>query len=191
MINYIWFFIIFIGIVVGILTGNGKTVSNIILDSGDYTVKLMMSLVGILCIWSGIIKIAEESRLNKKIAALLKPLLKILFKESSKDEKSIDNIALNLTANMLGLGNAATPLGIKAMESMEEINSNKEVLSNDMVLFLVLNAASVQFIPTTIISIRASLHSINPSNVILPIILISIISAILGITYTKILEKFF
>lgn len=189
MINYIWFFLIFFGIIFGILSGNGEIVSNTILDSGTYSIKLVIQLSGILCIWSGIIKIAEESGLNSFLSGLIKPVIERLFKNINK--KALEYISLNLTANMLGLGNAATPLGIKAMEEMEAANKNKEELSDDMVLFLVLNAAAIQLIPTTIISIRAALGSKLPSAVIVPIIIISFITAVIGVLITKILEKFF
>ncbi|MFA6941518.1 MAG: nucleoside recognition domain-containing protein [Clostridiaceae bacterium] len=189
MINYIWFFLIFFGIIFGIVSGNGEIVSNTILDSGTYSVKLVIELCGILCIWSGIIKIAEESGLNSFLSGLIKPVIKRLFKNINK--KALEYISLNLTANMLGLGNAATPLGIKAMEEMEKTNKNKEELSDDMALFLVLNAAAIQLIPTTIISIRAALGSKLPSAVIVPIIIISSITAVIGVLITKILEKFF
>ncbi|MDV3426863.1 MAG: spore maturation protein [Bacillota bacterium] len=189
MINYIWFFLIFFGIIFGILSGNGGAVSKTILDSGTYSVKLVIELCGILCIWSGIIKIAEESGLNSFLSGLIKPVIKRLFKNINS--KALEYISLNLTANMLGLGNAATPLGIKAMEEMEITNKNKDELSDDMVLFLVLNAAAIQLIPTTIISIRAALGSKIPSAVIVPIIIISAITAVIGAAITKILEKFF
>jgi len=189
MINYIWFFLIFFGIIFGILSGNGEAVSKTILDSGTYSVKLIIELCGILCIWSGIIKIAEESGLNSFLSGLLRPAIKRLFKNINK--KALEYISLNLTANMLGLGNAATPLGIKAMEEMESINKNKDELSDDMVLFLVLNAAAIQLIPTTVISIRAALGSKFPAAVIIPILIVSSITAVLGVLITKILEKFF
>lgn len=189
MINYIWFFLIFIGILFGVLTGNGEVLSRTILDSGGYAIKLIIELTGIFCVWSGIIKIAEESKLNKVIAALLKPFLKILF--PNVKDIALENIALNFTANMLGLGNAATPLGIKAMEEMERENRDKDGISNDMVLFLVLNAAAISIVPTTIISIRAALGAPLPSSVILPILIVSVITFISGIIITKILQVFF
>lgn len=189
MINYIWFFLIFFGIIFGILSGNGELVSNTILDSGTYSVKLVIELCGILCIWSGIIKIAEESGLNSFLSALVKPIIRKLFKNINK--KALEYISLNLTANMLGLGNAATPFGIKAMEEMEKTNYSEDSLSDDMVLFLVLNAAAISLMPTTIISIRAALGSKLPSAIIIPIIIVSSITAVLAVIITKILEKFF
>lgn len=189
MINYIWFILIFFGILFGILSGNGEAVSKTILDSGSYSVKLVIELCGILCIWSGIIKIAEESGLNSILSGFIKPIIKRLFKNINP--KALEYISLNLTANMLGLGNAATPLGIKAMEEMENTSINKNELTDDMVLFLVLNSAAVQLIPTTVISIRAALGSKNPSGIIIPILMVSFTTAILGVVVTKILEKFF
>lgn len=190
MINYIWFFILAAGIIFGIITGKGDVISQAVISSSGSTVKLMIELSGILCIWCGVIKIAEKSGLTDSIAGILRPVLKRLFKEASKDEKSLGNIVMNLTSNMMGLSNAATPFGIKAMEDMQQLNKNKESASNDMVLFLVLNAACIQFLPTTIISVRAACGSRNPGEIIVPAILTTAAAAVVGVIVCKISEKF-
>lgn len=191
MINYIWFILIFFGILVAIFTGNGAEISTTIVESADSTVKFIIGLVGIMCFWCGVMKIAEKSGLTQKLARLMKPLLKFLFKDAGKDEKALGAIVMNLTANMMGLSNAATPFGIKAMEEMDRLNPNKGRASNDMALFLVMNAACIQLVPSTIISIRAAAGSSNPGAIILPAILSTASAAIVGVICCKILQRYF
>ena len=191
MINYIWFIMIFLGILVSIFTGNGEAMSNTIISSIDSTVTFVIGLVGLMCFWCGVMRVAEKSGLTEKLAKLMRPVLKVIFKEAAKDEKALGAIVMNITANMMGLGNAATPFGIKAMEEMERLNKDKGKASNDMVLFLVLNAACVQLVPSTVISIRAAAGSTNPGVIILPAIISTTIAAIVGVICAKILQRYF
>ena len=191
MINYIWFFILAFGIIFGIITGRGDALSKGLILSTQSTVMLVINLVGIMCLWCGIMKIAEKSGLMDKVARLLKPILKLIFKDAARDEKALGAIVMNLTANMMGLSNAATPFGIKAMEEMDRLNKNKGTASNDMALFLVLNAACIQFVPTTIIAVRVACKSENPGIIILPAILATGVAALIGIICCKILQKYF
>lgn len=191
MINYIWFIMIFFGILVGLLTGNGEAISKAMIGSVDSTVQFMIGLVGLMCFWCGVMKVAEKSGLTQKLSRVLKPVLKLIFKEAAKDEKALGAIVMNITANMLGLGNAATPFGIKAMQEMDRLNKENGRASNDMALFLVLNAACIQLVPSTIISIRAATGSVNPGAIIAPAIVASTIAAIAGVVSCKILQKYF
>ena len=191
MINYIWFIMVFLGLVVGIFTGNGEAISQSILTSIDSTVTFIISLVGLMCFWCGVMKVAEKSGFTEKLAKLMKPILKLIFKEAAKDEKALGAIVMNITANMMGLGNAATPLGLKAMKSMQKENKNKNVLSNSMAMFIVLNTASIQIIPTTVIAIRSSLKSGNATGMIVPVWIATICAAIAAIGSAKILMKKF
>lgn len=191
MINYIWFIMIFLGALIGIATGNGEGISKAIVGSADSTVQLIIGLVGLMCFWCGVMKVAEKSGFTQKLSNLLRPVLRLLFKDAAKDEKALGAIVMNITANMLGLGNAATPFGIKAMQEMDRLNKDKEKASNDMALFLVLNAACIQLVPTTIISIRAATGSANPGAIILPAIAASTIAAVVGVTSCKIFQKYF
>lgn len=191
MINYIWFILIFLGILVGIITGNGDGISKAIIGSTDSTVKLVIGLVGIMSFWCGVMKVAEKSGLTGKLAKLLKPILKCLFKEAAKDEKALGAIVMNITANMMGLGNAATPFGIKAMKEMDRLNKTKGTASNDMVLFLVLNAACIQLVPSTVISLRAASGSSNPGAILLPAVISTTIAAIVGVICCKLLQRYF
>jgi len=191
MINYIWFLLIFLGGIVGLLNGSGEAISRSIVDSCGNTVTFMIELSGIMCFWCGVMKIAERSGFTEKLSKILKPVLKLIFKDAAKDEKALGAIVMNLTANMMGLSNAATPFGIKAMEEMDKLNKNKGTTTNDMTLFLVLNAACIQLVPTTIISIRAACNSINPGIIIIPALISTSVAAIVGICSCKILERYF
>ena len=191
MINYIWFIMIFFGLIVGIFTGNGEGMSNAIISSINSTVTFIIGLVGLMCFWCGVMKIAEKSGFTEKLAKVMKPILKIIFKDAAKDEKVLGAIVMNITANMMGLGNAATPFGIKAMEEMDRLNTKKGVASNDMALFLVLNAACIQLVPSTVLSIRAAAGSTNPGAIILPAIISTGTAAIVGVICCKILQRYF
>ena len=191
MINYIWFVMIFLGLIVGIFTGNGEGISNAIIGSIDSTVSFIIGLVGLMCFWCGVMKVAEKSGFTEKLAKLMKPILKLIFKESAKDEKALGAIVMNITANMMGLGNAATPFGIEAMEEMDRLNNEKGRASNDMALFLVLNAACIQLVPSTVLSIRAAAGSTNPGVIILPAIISTGTAAIVGVICCKILQRYF
>jgi spore maturation protein A len=191
MINIIWFLILSLGIIIGIVTGKGEILSKAVVLSTTSAVELIMGLVGMMCLWCGVMKIAEKSGLTDKLAGVLRPILKVIFKESGKNKKAMSSITMNLTANMMGLSNAATPFGIKAMEEMQKANIEKETASNDMALFLVLNAACIQFLPTTVISIRAAYNSQNPAIIILPAIIATGTAAALGVVYCKVLERYF
>lgn len=191
MINYIWFAMIFFGIIFSLFTGNGDKITEAIVLGSESTVSFLIELVGIMCFWCGVMKIAEKSGLTAQIARVLRPLLKKLFKEAATDEKALGAIVMNLTANMMGLSNAATPFGIKAMEEMDRLNKKSSIASNDMVLFLVMNAACIQLVPTTVISIRAAANSVNPGIIILPAIISTTIAAIVGVVCCKILQRYF
>ncbi len=190
MMNYIWFFILCSGIIFGTVTGRGEVISQAVVNSSGLTVKLIIELGGILSVWCGVIKIAEKSGLTERLAGILRPLLKRLFTDASRDEKALGNIVMNLTSNMMGLSNAATPFGIKAMEDMQRLNKKKETASNDMALFLVLNAACIQFIPAVVISIRAACGSANPGEIIAPAVITTTAAAVVGVISCKILEKY-
>ena len=176
------------GLIVSLIDGSGEKITKAITDSTSSTVTFVISLVGIMCLWCGIMKIAEESGLTNKISKILKPILKILFKEKN-NEKVMGPVVMNLTANILGLGNAATPMGIKAMKTMQKENKNKDTLSNSMMMFIVLNTASLQLIPTNVIAIRSSLNSSNPTSIIIPVWIATVIAGIIGIICTKFLIK--
>ena len=192
MINYIWFAIIALGLIFSIMTGQGELITTGLTESSEGAVKFIISLVGIMCFWCGVMNIAENSGLTSKVAKLLNPILKKIFKESSHSDEAMGAIVMNLTANMFGLSNAATPLGIKAMSELNKINKeNDGRASNDMALFLVINAACIQLIPSTVISIRAAAGSSEPASIIIPAIICTFTACCVGIICCKILQRYF
>lgn len=189
MLNIIWPVFIIISVVYGILTGRVEEVNNSIFESTAEAVKLTITFFGTICMWNGIIQIAAKTTLMDKLTKLLSPLMKFLFPEIKKGDKVHEEISMNMIANMLGLGNAATPLGLKAMKSMQKQNEKKDTLSNSMAMFIVLNTASLQIIPTTVIAIRSSLGSSNPSGIIIYVWIATIAAAITVVIATKIFIK--
>ena len=190
MLNIIWPFFIIISIVYAILTGKVAEVNNSVFESANETVKLTITFFGTICLWNGIIHIASKTTMIEKLTNKLSPIIKFLFPDLKKEKEVQKEISMNIVANMLGLGNAATPLGLKAMKSMQKLNDNKERLSNAMAMFIVLNTASLQIIPTTVIAIRNSLGSQNASGIIIPVWISTVIAAVAVIILTKLLIKF-
>ena len=190
MLNIIWPFFIIISIVYAILTGKVAEVNNSVFESANETVKLTITFFGTICLWNGIINIAAKTTMIEKLTNKLSPIIKFLFPDLKKEKEVQKEISMNIVANMLGLGNAATPLGLKAMKSMQKLNDNKERLSNAMAMFIVLNTASLQIIPTTVIAIRNSLGSQNASGIIIPVWISTVIAALTVVFVTKLFIKF-
>lgn len=191
MLNIIWPIFIIISIGYSFFTGNLENVNNSIFEVGDNTINLILTLLGTVCLWNGIMKIAENTSLIKKISNLLNPFMKILFPEIKKGTEAYEEISMNIVSNILGLGNAATPLGLRAMKSMQKENKDKNKLSNSMAMFIIINTASIQLIPTTVIAIRTSLGSAEPTKMLLPTWGATVGAAIAGVLCAKVLMKKF
>ena len=189
MLNIIWPAFIIISVLFAILMGKIDDLNSSIFESASTAVQMIITFFGTICLWNGIIKILQETSLMTKLTRVINPIIKWLFPKIKKDSKEYKQITINVAANILGLGNAATPLGLAAMRSMQEKNTNKEELSDNMLMFIVINTASMQLIPTTVIAIRASLNSKAPTSIILPIWCATILAEISGIVVTKILLK--
>lgn len=181
MINKMWGFFIIIGIVFTIATGNIDSVNDTILTSAKSGVNMVLELIPILVLWSGIMKIAENSGLLNVITKFFQPVLGKLFPSLKKDGKALGYITSNIAANALGLGNAATPFGLKAMEEMQKENPDKDTATDAMVTFLVLNTGGVTIIPTTVIALRLMHESANPEEIIIPAILATVCSSVAGL----------
>ncbi len=185
MLNFIWPIFIIISYIYATFTGNIEKVNTEIFNSVNEAVSLSISLLGAMCLWCGIMKIAQSTNLIVKFTKLLNPVMNWLFPEIKDNKEAKEKIAMNMTANILGIGNASTPLGLKAMEELQKCNRNKDRLSDSMAMLIVLNTASLQIIPTTIIAIRVSLQSKNPTAIIVPVWIATICAAIAGITAVK------
>ncbi len=186
MLNYIWFGMMFIGVVAGIFTGRIDEVTAAAIDMSKVAVQISIGLIGIMALWLGIMKIAEKSGLIQIIARGLKPITIRLFPDVPADHPAMGSIILNMSANMLGLGNAATPLGLKAMEELQELNPKKDTATNAMVMFLAINTSSVQLIvPATVVA----LMGVAASQIFITTILATLCSTITAIFMVKMLGK--
>lgn len=190
MLNLVWPIFIIISFSYAIFSGNLQNLNSSIFDSIESAVNLSITMLGTMCLWSGIINVATNTNIMKIMNKMLKPIIKVLFPEIRENQKAQNEISMNMVANILGLGNAATPLGLKAMETLQEENKNKQELSNSMIMLIVVNTASIQIIPTTIIAIRSSLGAENPTSIIVHVWIATICAAIVGITVTKLLIKY-
>lgn len=191
MLNKIWPVFLIISFIYAILNGNIEEFNNSIFTSCAQTVDLILKLFGTMCLWNGLMKIVQETSLMKKLTKIISPLMKILFPKMKKEDKEYKEITINIIANLLGIGNAATPLGLKAMQTMQEKNPQKDRITDSMAMFIVLNTASIQLIPSTVIAVRASLGSVNPSQIIVPVWIATIAADVAGIIASKMLMKKF
>lgn len=189
MVNKIWSFFIIIGLFYAIITNNYGLIGNEIISSAERSFKLVCNIFPVMALWLGIMKIASKSGLLKKISKLLNPLLRKVFNEIPDNHESLEYISSNIIANACGLGNAATPFGLKAMDSLQELNDKKEVASNSMITFLILNTSGITIIPTTIISLRMMHNSINPNSIVLLCFISSLITTIVGLFISKLISK--
>lgn len=189
MLNYLWGGMILIAVVYGTLTGNVKGVGTAAVDSSKEAVELCITMLGVMALWTGLMQIAEASGLIKKFRKAVRPVLRFLFPELPADAKVNDYIASNMLANILGLGWAATPFGLKAMEELQKINieqgGKKEVASRAMCTFLILNISSLQLIPVNIIAYRSQYGSVNPAQIVGPAILATLVSSLAAVIYVK------
>ncbi|MCX7772055.1 MAG: nucleoside recognition protein [Clostridia bacterium] len=189
MLNIIWVIMIFAGVVCGLLTGRTKEVSDAILASCGSAVNLAITMLGAMCLWSGLMKVAQRAGIVDSLAKLLKGVFKFLFPGIPKGHSANGAIAMSISADLLGLGNAATPLGILAMKELSDINGNSPTASNAMVMFAVVNAACIQLIPATVLVIRQQAGSLDPTSIIPTVWVASLFSTLSGIVVAKLLEK--
>lgn len=181
MVNYIWVGMTVIGIIFAMINGTMNEVNQAIFNGAKEAVTLCIGLISILVFWLGLMRIAEESGLLKKLSLLFRPLVKKLFPEVPSDHPALGYILSNMIANMFGLGNAATPLGIKAMEQLKTLNNGKDSASRSMITFLAINTASITLIPTTVIAIRMNYQSDSPTDIVGPTLITTFLSFIAAI----------
>ena len=186
--NYIFYFLIVISIVAGAINGKLGDVVNAILSGAELSVKVAISLIGIMAFWLGMMKIAEKSGLIDIISRLIKPDTKRLFNDIPEDSPAVGDIAMSLTANAFGLSNAATPIGIKAMEEMQKHNKDKKSASDSMCMFLAMNTAGFQLVPATVIAVLVGIGYKNPTSIIAPTLVVTSIAFISAIIFAKILR---
>lgn len=189
MVGYIWAFLIGIGVIYSLCSGNIGVINDSILSNANEALELILNLLPIIVLWTGILKIAEESGLLSKFAKFLHPILRKIFPSVPDDNKALGYISSNIAANMLGLGSAATPAGLKAMAELQKINPKKDTATPAMTTFLILNTAGVTIIPTTILALRVAYNSLSPSEIIIPAIIATTCSSIAGLTLDYLIRK--
>jgi len=191
MINLIWFLMMFIGLVVAAATGRIETVTSTVFSSAEQAVALSFSLVSVMTFWLGMMALIEKSGLIQWFVRILRPLALLLFPKVPKDHPAMHAILMNMSANMLGMGNAATPFGLKAMQPLQKLNDNLPTASNEMCTFLAINTSSLTLVPTTVIALRSATGSLNPTEIVGTTILATFCATTVAITVDKILRRFF
>lgn len=188
MINCIWAAMLALSFFSAMIKGDLASLCNAVTSGASEAVELAIGIAGIMAFWSGIMKIAEKSGLVEIIAKAFSPLIKFLFPDCKKNPAACGAIAMNMTANFFGMGNAATPFGIKAMQELAKANSSSSA-SNSMCMLAVVNSASVQLVPSTLIAIRTSLKSASPADITVPVWIASVITFAAGVIAAKIFEE--
>lgn len=187
--NAIWGAMLIIGIMVGLFTGKSQEITQALINSSKEAVELAMVMLGVVAMWSGIMKIGEKAGIVEMFSNKLEPFLNYLFPELKKEEKAKKYVATNIIANILGLGWAATPSGLMAMKEMQRINKNNQTASNAMCMFLIINMSSIQIISVNIIAYRLEYGAENPSDIVFPTLIVTIISTLAAVVYAKIKER--
>lgn len=192
MINGIWLFMIIAGIIVFLIKGDPGKMMEVMSNSAQGSIELLIALAGIMAVWSGIMKICEKAGIVDFIARILSLPMRMLFPGLEKrNRKALGNMIMNISTNAMGLSNAATPFGIKAMEELQIINDKKDRASDYMVTFLIINAACIQLLPTTVLSIMSGLKSSSPTSIILPTIATTLIALVSGLLSSMFLKRFY
>lgn len=189
MVNKVWSSFIIIGLVFSIINGNTDNINTVILESTKTSLDMILKILPVMGLWLGIMNIASKSGLLERFSKLISPLLKKIFPDIPENHESLSFISSNIIANMFGLGNAATPFGLKAMKSLQELNDNKEEATRSMITFLVINTCGLTLIPTTVISLRMMYGSNNPTFILLPCIIVTFSSLIIGLLADRILYR--
>ncbi|MCT4542754.1 MAG: nucleoside recognition protein [Vallitalea sp.] len=189
MLNYLWAFMIILGVIFGAFNGRMGEITEAAIESSKEAVNLCIMLAGVVAMWTGLMKIAEKSGLIKGLTKKMRPILRFLFPKVPDNHPAQNYIATNIIANVLGLGWGATPPGLKAMEKLQELNKDKSTASTAMCTFLIINISSVQLISVNIIAYRAQYGSENPAEIIGPSILATTISTLVGVIFAKIMMK--
>ena len=189
MINKIWCFFIIISVIFSLINGNINQLNESIFSSIDDTTEMVIKMFGSMCFWGGIIKIISETSLQEKMKKMIAPVNRKIFKNLDEKSEAYEHISVNMVTNMLGIGNAATPAGLKAVDELEKSNPYKDKLSDEMIMFIAINTASLQIIPTNVIAIRNSLNSENPSGIIVAVWISTILTFLSIIFLTKLYLK--
>ena len=191
MINYLWSIIVCASLMFSFVSGKASAMTSAVFSSVSKAVDISITLLGIICFWSGIMETAKTSGFTKIVSGLLSPITKFLFPSLKKESAALSAITMNITANLFGLGNAATPFGLMAVKELERENGFSKRASDAMCMFVIINTASLQLLPTTIMGLRAKFGSAAPSEIIIPVWITSVLSLLIGVISAKISERRF
>lgn len=191
MMNYVWFGLMAVALIVAAFNGTAEGVTKGAIDAAKTAVEISIGLVGVMAMWLGIMRIAEKAGLIASLAKVIAPVIRLLFPGVPRGHRANGSIVMNLAANMLGVSNAATPLGIKAMEDLQELNPDQETASDDQVMFMSLNTASVQLVPATMIGVMAAAGANDPTAIVGSTLVATLIGTVAAIIVTKLLQPFF
>ncbi len=189
MLNYIWGFMLLAAIITAFFTGRIPLVAEAAISGAADGASLVLGMLGVMCFWTGLMEIAEKSGIIKGVAALLRPIMRLVFPHLPKDDPASHAIVMNMAANLLGMGNAATPLGLRAMRLLDARNGKKKRASNEMCMFVLINTASLQLLPTTLIMLRQNTGSASPGEIIVPVWIVSVAALLVGVISAKIFQK--
>src|SRR4051794_34336745 len=191
MLNYIWFGLMAIALVVAAIQGTADAVTKAAVESASTSVQIAIGLVGIMTLWLGIMRVAEAAGLVSLVGRALRPLIRWLFPEVPPEHPAAGAVVLALAANVLGLNNAATPLGIKAMEELQTLNPDKDVATNAMVTFMAVTTSGVQLVPATMIGVLAAAGSTVPTAIIAPTVAATFIGTLAAVATARLLQRFY
>jgi spore maturation protein A len=191
MMNWIWFALMAIALAVAALSGTADEVTKGAIDGASTAVTIAIGLVGVMALWLGMMRVAEQAGLVRAISRLIAPVMRWIFPEVPPDHPAMATMVMSLAANALGLNNAATPLGIKAMEQLQELNPRKDAATNAMVTFLAIITSGVQLIPATAIAVLAASGSLSPTSIISTTFIATLAATIAGLATAKALQRFF
>ena len=187
--DYLWPIIIIVSYIFALINGNMEKVNEAIFNSLTDVIQLSITLLGNMCLWCGILNIIKSTSMIDRLKKVLKPILNTLFPDEKNNKKVMDNISINIISNMLGIGNAATPAGLQAMEEMKKNNNDQKNITNSMAMLIILNTASIQIIPTTVIALMISFGENNPTKIVAPIWISTLAGTITAIIITKAVSK--
>jgi len=189
MLNILWAFMLLAAIITGMFTGKIDLVGEAAISGAGEGASLVLGMLGVMCFWTGLMAIAEKSGIIEKVATLLRPITRLLFPRLKKNDPALGAIVMNMAANLLGMGNAATPLGLRAMRLLDEKNGKKTRASNEMCMFVLINTASLQFLPTTLMLLRQNNGSTNPGEIIVPVWIVSVCALFIAVVSAKLFQK--
>lgn len=189
MLNYVWTFMILAAVIIGFFTGRIALVAEAAINGATDGANLIIGMLGVMCFWSGIMEIAEKSGVIEGVSRFLRPFTRLIFPKLSPNEPAMHAIVMNMAANLLGMGNAATPLGLRAMRLLDEKNGGRKKASHEMCMFVLINTASLQLLPTTLLLLRQNTGSQNPSEIIIPVWIVSVCALSVGIISAKLFQK--